>query len=160
MQSWLFATRSYEIRYRPAFFGKHSMQNQPYELFFILSPRRPFEEKVLGRRPGNSPCPLLLGKPGCKCHDFQSTLLWPGVSSFPQFLLVPSLALVALLLLSLSLLSLSLSLSLSLCLSRRPVLWIFIRSSVGSPFPFSLFLFLLSFLEPLKKLLENDCMYF
>ena len=90
---------------------------------------------------------LLLGKPGCKCHDFQSTLLWPGVSSFPQFLLVPSLALVAL-----PLLSLSLSLSLSLCLSRRPVLWIFIRSSVGSPFPFSLFLFLLSFLFGRKLL--------
>ena len=48
--------------------------------------------------------------------------------------------------------SLSLSLSLSLCLSRRPVLWIFIRSSVGSPFPFSLFLFLLSFLEPFPYL--------
>ena len=25
-----------------AFFGYQSMQNQPYELFFILSPRRPF----------------------------------------------------------------------------------------------------------------------
>ena len=31
------------VRYsvRPAIFGKESMQNQPYELFFILSPRRP-----------------------------------------------------------------------------------------------------------------------
>ena len=27
---------------RTAVFGKQSMQNQPYELFFILSPRRPF----------------------------------------------------------------------------------------------------------------------
>ena len=27
---------------RPAIFGKQSMQNQSYELFFILSPRRPF----------------------------------------------------------------------------------------------------------------------
>ena len=26
---------------RPAIFGKHCMQKQPYELFFILSPRRP-----------------------------------------------------------------------------------------------------------------------